>query len=63
MGKQVNRELRRIAKQLYEKSPELFSNSFENNKKKLTEIGIQIPKKERNIVAGILVKLAEKKEL
>lgn len=63
MGKQSNKDLHRKAKQLYEMMPEAFTPDFEKNKAKLKELTLQIQKTERNIIAGLLVKLATKKEL
>lgn len=63
MGKQVNKDLHRKAKQLYARMPEAFTTDFDKNKKAMTELHLQIPKTEKNIIAGLLVKLATKKEL
>jgi ribosomal protein S17E len=63
MGKQVSKVLRRKAKQLYELHKDKFSSDFEQNKKALEELNIAMTKIDKNILAGVLVKLAEVKTL
>ncbi len=63
MGKQRSKILHRKSKELYELFPEKFTTDFEENKKALNELDIFPNKISRNIVAGILVKMAAEKEL
>ena len=63
MGKQRSKILRRKAEELFEMYPEKFSDDFEKNKKELEELKIFPTKISRNIVAGILVKLASAEEV
>lgn len=63
LGKQRSKVLRRKAREIYETFPDRFSTDVEENKKALEELQIFTSKTERNIVAGILIKLAKPKEL
>ena len=63
MGKLSNKILRKQAKEIYELYPDKFTNDFEHNKKSLNELQIFKSKTSRNIVAGLLVKLATEKVL
>jgi small subunit ribosomal protein S17e len=55
--------LRRKAEELYKLYPEKFSTDFDHNKQALKEMNIFQSKGPRNIVAGLMVKLAQEKEL
>ena len=63
IGKKSTKSLRRNAKEIYELYPDKFTNDFEINKKSLEELKIFSSKLSRNIVAGLLVKLATEKVL
>ena len=63
MGKKSTKSLRRKAKEIYNLYPERFTNDFEHNKKSLDELEIFPGKLSRNLVAGLLVKLATEKVL
>lgn len=61
MGKTVSKVLRHQAAQLYEMYKDKFSTEFDRNKNALKELGIYQSKVNRDIVAGILCKLAKPK--
>lgn len=63
MGKQRSKVLRRKAQEIYKMFPDKFSTEYEKNKKALNEMKIFQNKIDRNIVAGVIVKLAEEKVL
>ena len=63
MGKQRSKVLRRKAQEIYKMFPDKFSTEYEKNKKALNEMNIVQNKIDRNIVAGVIVKLAEEKVL
>jgi len=59
MGKVKNKKVKRIAKTLLEKFPNLFIADFEHNKlqiKKMQE-ELKLSKKERNQIAGYITRL------
>lgn len=59
----MNKILRKKAKELFELYPDKFSNDFEHNKQVLKEMDIFPTKTPRNIVAGLIVKLAKEEKL
>lgn len=63
MGKLSNKILRKKAKEIYELYSDNFSTDFVQNKKFLESLSIFSSKTSRNIVAGLLVKLATEKVL
>jgi ribosomal protein S17E len=63
LGKQRSKVLRRKAQEIYKMFPDKFSTEYEKNKKALNEMKIFQNKIDRNIVAGVIVKLAEEKVL
>ena len=63
MGKLVSKTLRKKAEELYKLYPQKFSTDFDHNKKVLKDMNIFQSKGPRNIVAGLLVKLAKGTEL
>ncbi|MEM0372357.1 MAG: 30S ribosomal protein S17e [archaeon] len=63
MGKQRSKILRRRAEELLELYPNKFSKDYEANKKALDELKMFPTKISRNIVAGILSKIVEEKEI
>ena len=63
MGKQRSKILRNKANQLYELYPDKFADDFEKNKQVLKDLGIFNSAVDRNICAGILVKLSKPKKL
>ena len=63
MGKLSTKSLRRKAREIYEVYPDRFTTDFEHNKKSLSELEIFTSKTSRNLVAGLLVKLATEKIL
>ena len=64
LGKQRTKILSRKAKELYEKMPERFSKDFDQNKRALDELGVSAGSTvNRNIMAGFIVRLADKPEL
>lgn len=55
MGRIKTKPVKRMARGLFEKAPEIFHKDFESNKKLL---GNEMPsKKTRNMVAGYLTRL------
>jgi len=63
LGKLVSKILRHKADELYKAYPQKFSTDFDKNKAVLKEMNIFPTKGPRNIVAGIIVKLAKGQEL
>ena len=69
MGKQRSRSLIRKAEALFARFPAIFSNDFEKNKRALDSLkddkGEKIfkSKLQRDIIAGVICKLATGKEL
>lgn len=63
MGKQRSKVLRRKAEEIYNMFKDKFSTDYEKNKKALNEMKIFPNKIDRNIIAGVIVKLAEEKVL
>ncbi len=62
MGKIRNKNIKKLAKTLLEKYPDLFSVDFESNKKALLKFRNLIQsKKVRNQVAGYIVRLIKLK--
>lgn len=59
----MSKILRKKAKELYKHFPKKFSTDFEKNKDVLKEMDIFPTKGPRNIVAGLICKLAEQKPL
>lgn len=62
MGKTVSKVLRHQAEQIYEMHKDKFSPDFDQNKNALKGLGIYTSKLNRDVVAGILCKLAKPKE-
>ena len=57
MGKAVPKNVKSKANELLKALPEKFSESFEHNKKVLTEeLKIPLAKEQRNLVAGFLTR-------
>ena len=54
--------LKSVSKQLIEKYPDKFSTDFENNKKVLDELKLIDEKKNRNRIAGCIVKELKKRK-
>jgi small subunit ribosomal protein S17e len=63
LGKQRSKVLHKKANEVYGMFPDKFSTDFEANKRALDELDVFTSKIDRNIVAGIIVKLAKPKEL
>lgn len=63
MGKKSTKSLRRNANEIYALYPDKFTTDFESNKKELEELKIFTSKLSRNLVAGLLCKLATEKVL
>jgi ribosomal protein S17E len=63
LGKLVSKILRHKAAEIYGSYPEKFTTDFDNNKQVLRKMDIFPTKGPRNIVAGIIVKLAKGQEL
>ncbi len=63
MGKLSNKVLRRKAAEIYELYSDKISTDFENNKRFLDSLGVFSSKTSRNVVAGLLVKMASEKIL
>jgi small subunit ribosomal protein S17e len=55
MGRIKSKLIKRTAKHLHEKSPELFGNTFDENKKSLR--GTLESKKTRNKIAGYITRI------
>jgi len=63
LGKQSSKILRKKAHELYEAFPDKFSTDFDQNKQVLKDMDVFPSKIPRNIVAGLIVKLAKEKAL
>jgi len=61
LDKLVDR-IRRLAEEVLERYPDLFSTNFEENKKKLGEIAVITSKQIRNELAGYITKLIKKRK-
>ncbi len=61
MGRIKTAEIKRASWHLSEKHPDMFSASFDENKKKLDELNCVNEKKTRNKIAGFLVRVAKQK--
>jgi ribosomal protein S17E len=62
MGKAVSKGLKYRAEVLIKELPEKFGKDFEKNKEALNGMELGLSKNSRNIVAGYLVRLAERLE-
>lgn len=62
MGKAVSKGLKYRAEVLIRDLPEKFGKDFEKNKTSLNEMELGLSKTNRNIVAGYMVRLAERAE-
>jgi len=62
MGKAVSKGLKYRAEVLIKELPDKFGKDFEKNKLSLNELPLGLSKTNRNIVAGYIVRLAEKAE-
>jgi ribosomal protein S17E len=62
MGKAVSKGLKYRAEVLIKELPDKFGKDFEKNKASLNEFELGLSKTNRNIVAGYIVRLAEKAE-
>jgi len=62
MGKAVSKGLKYRAEVLIKELPDKFGKDFEKNKLSLNEFPLGLSKTNRNILAGYLVRLAEKAE-
>jgi len=54
--------IKKVARELYEKHKEKFSDDFEKNKKIVEELAEIKSKKVRNVVAGYITKLMKRRE-
>jgi ribosomal protein S17E len=63
LGKQRSKILRSKANQLMELYGDKFTDDFDKNKLVLKEMGIFNSTTDRNICAGIIVKMAKPKQL
>lgn len=57
MGRIKTTFIKTIARELFEKNAEKFSEDFDNNKKEVDKLAYIKSKKQRNIVAGYLTSL------
>ncbi|MDT7892115.1 MAG: 30S ribosomal protein S17e [Thermoproteota archaeon] len=63
MGRVKTKSIKRIAKYLLEMYPDAFNKDFEHNKQVLKEKSpVPLTKKERNKIAGYIVRLIKLKE-
>ncbi|HLI46444.1 MAG TPA: 30S ribosomal protein S17e [Geobacterales bacterium] len=63
MGGVKTKSVKRIAKYLLDMYPDMFSTDFEHNKQILKEKSpVRLTKKERNKIAGYLVRLLKLKQ-
>ncbi|MEM4441185.1 MAG: 30S ribosomal protein S17e [Desulfurococcaceae archaeon] len=65
MGKVRTKLVKRIARELLEKYPDMFTRDFEHNKRMVAKLAIVPSKKLRNRIAGYithLIGIAEKRE-
>ncbi len=62
MGKAVSKGLKYRAEVLLKEFPEKYGKSFEKNKLALNELELGLSKTNRNVLAGYIVRLAEKAE-
>ena len=62
MGKAVSKGLKYKAEVLIREFPEKYGKDFEKNKLALAEIELGLSKTNRNILAGYIVRLAERLE-
>ena len=60
MGKSVPKGIKSRAALLIERFPEKFGKSFDQNKQFVRELNFPISKKERNVMAGFLVRKSKK---
>ena len=61
MGKQTTGILKRKAQKLFSMYPKEFDDDFESNKKALDSTGLfEYSKRDRNIVAGYIARMAGK---
>jgi len=60
MGRIKNKLVKRIGEEIYLNYPEVFSENFEENKKKVVEVATFNSKKLRNVVVGYITKLVKK---
>jgi len=63
LGKQRSKILRAKARQLIEAYPDKFTTDFDKNKQALKDLKLFNSTTDRNICAGILVKVAKPKQL
>jgi len=61
LGKSVSKGLKYRAEVLITEFPDKFGSDFEKNKLGLNTMELGLAKKNRNIVAGFMVRLAERK--
>ncbi len=62
MGRIRTAMVKKIARRLVEKYPELFTADFEHNKNVLKELNIIPTKKLRNRVAGYMVRIVKNRK-
>lgn len=62
MGKQRSKVLEKKAEALFEMFPDKFGKDFEKNKRILDELKIDFTKIDRNLIAGCIVRLVQKKK-
>lgn len=62
MGRIRTSFIKKVARELYEKHKEKFSDDFEKNKKIVEELAEIKSKKVRNVVAGYITKLMKRRE-
>jgi ribosomal protein S17E len=60
MGRIKSKWMKTVASRLIEANPERISKDFEENKEFLNELGIFDEKRQRNKIAGTLVKAKKK---
>ncbi len=60
MGRIKSQAVKRDGLKIYQTNPELFTESFEENKKKVEEVAKFNSKKLRNVIAGYVTRLVKK---
>ena len=62
MGRIKTKMIKRVTTEVFEKHKDLFSEDFEQNKQKVSEVAEIGSKKLRNVIAGYVTRLAKNKE-
>ena len=60
MGRIKTKLVKRIGDEIYNSFPEVFTENFEENKKRIVEVATFNSKKLRNVVVGYITKLVKK---